>query len=107
MQGRHRNARSVWGAWTLLLLLNRPAPFAIAAASWEIVQSPKSTQELLHFGMIASFDKQKAIGAVLKNQSSLREIIFRSHRIFYDVSEESRRVDILHVWHGAREVPSF
>jgi len=57
--------------------------------------------------MIASFDKQKAIGAVLKNQSSLREIIFRSHRIFYDVSEESRRVDILHVWHGAREVPSF
>ena len=37
----------------------------------------------------------------------LREIVFRSYRIFYDVSEESRRVDILHVWHGAREEPKF
>lgn len=37
----------------------------------------------------------------------LREIVFRSYRIFYDVSEESRRVEILHVWHGAREEPNF
>lgn len=37
----------------------------------------------------------------------LREIVYRSYRIFYDVSEEPRRVDILHVWHGAREEPSF
>ena len=37
----------------------------------------------------------------------LREIVFRSYRIFYDVSEESRRVDILHIWHGAREEPIF
>jgi toxin ParE1/3/4 len=37
----------------------------------------------------------------------LREIVFRPYRIFYDVSEESRRVNILHVWHGAREEPKF
>ena len=37
----------------------------------------------------------------------LREIVFRSYRIFYDVSEDLRRVDILHVWHGAREEPNF
>ena len=37
----------------------------------------------------------------------LREIVFRSYRIFYDVSEESRRVEILHIWHGAREEPVF
>ncbi len=37
----------------------------------------------------------------------LREIVFRSYRIFYDVCEESRRVDILHVRHGAREEPVF
>jgi toxin ParE1/3/4 len=35
----------------------------------------------------------------------LREIVFRSYRIFYDVSEQSHRVDILHVWHGARDEP--
>jgi toxin ParE1/3/4 len=40
-------------------------------------------------------------------QGALREIVFRSYRIFYDVSEESRRVDILHIWHGAREEPNF
>jgi plasmid stabilization system protein ParE len=37
----------------------------------------------------------------------LREIVFRSYRIFYDVSEASRNVEILHVWHGAREEPTF
>jgi len=37
----------------------------------------------------------------------LREIVFRSYRIFYDVSEESGRVDILHVWHAARDEPQL
>ncbi len=37
----------------------------------------------------------------------LREIVFRSYRIFYDVSEGSHRVDILHIQHGARAEPSF
>ncbi len=37
----------------------------------------------------------------------LRQIVFRSYRIFYDVSEESRRVEVLHVWHAAREDPQF
>jgi toxin ParE1/3/4 len=40
-------------------------------------------------------------------QGPLRQIVFRSYRIFYDVSEELRRVDILHVRHGAREEPKF
>jgi len=38
-------------------------------------------------------------------RGSLREIVFRSYRIFYDVSETARSVEILHVWHGAREEP--
>ena len=37
----------------------------------------------------------------------LREIVFRPYRIFYDVSAESCCVEILHVWHGAREEPTF
>jgi toxin ParE1/3/4 len=37
----------------------------------------------------------------------LREIVFRSYRIFYDVSEQGRRVEILHVWHGARDEPKW
>jgi toxin ParE1/3/4 len=38
---------------------------------------------------------------------SLRQIVFRSFRIFYDVSEESRSVEILHIRHGARDEPTF
>ena len=37
----------------------------------------------------------------------LRQIVFRSYRIFYDVSEESRRIEVLHVWYGARDDPKF
>ncbi len=40
-------------------------------------------------------------------RGTLREIVFRSYRIFYDVSEESLSVEILHVWHGARDEPVF
>ena len=40
-------------------------------------------------------------------RGSLREIVFRSYRIFYDVSETSHSVEILHIWHGAREEPIF
>ena len=37
----------------------------------------------------------------------LREIVYRPYRIFYDVSEDARTVDILHVRHGARQEPEF
>ena len=40
-------------------------------------------------------------------RGTLREIVFRSYRIFYDVSEATHTVEILHVWHGAREEPNF
>ncbi len=38
---------------------------------------------------------------------TLREIVFRNYRIFYDVSEHDRKVEILHIRHGAREEPDF
>ncbi|MGA3171897.1 MAG: type II toxin-antitoxin system RelE/ParE family toxin [Chthoniobacteraceae bacterium] len=37
----------------------------------------------------------------------LREIVLRSYRIFYDISESAHSVEILHVWHGAREEPEL
>ena len=40
-------------------------------------------------------------------KGTLREIVFRSYRIFYDVSEPSHCVEILHVWHPKREDPEF
>ena len=41
------------------------------------------------------------------SRGTLREIVVRPYRILYDVSEESRSVEILHVWHGARDEPTF
>lgn len=37
----------------------------------------------------------------------LREIVFRSYRIFYDVSDQLNRVEILHIWHSARDEPDL
>ncbi len=37
----------------------------------------------------------------------LREIVFGTYRIFYDVSEETSSVAVLHVWHAARDEPKF
>ena len=41
------------------------------------------------------------------SKGTLREIVVRPYRVFYDVSEGSQSVEILHVWHGARDEPTF
>ena len=59
---------------------------------------------LAHVRILASFP---FIGPAYPHgaKGTLREIVFRSYRIFYDVSEQSRSVEILHVWRGARDEP--
>ena len=37
----------------------------------------------------------------------VHEIPYRGYRIFYKVYEDLKRVDILLVWHGARDEPGF
>jgi plasmid stabilization system protein ParE len=61
---------------------------------------------LSHVQILASFP---FIGPAYPRGASgpLREIVFRPYRIFYDVNERQRTVEILHVWHGARDEPSF
>ena len=61
---------------------------------------------LAHVRILASFP---FIGPTYPRgaRGTLREIVFRSYRIFYDVSEQSHSVEIAHVWHGSREDPSF
>ncbi|MSU62241.1 MAG: type II toxin-antitoxin system RelE/ParE family toxin [Pedosphaera sp.] len=41
------------------------------------------------------------------SHGTLREIVVRPYRIFYDTFEDRSSVEILHVWHGAREEPKF
>ena len=41
------------------------------------------------------------------SRGTLREIVVRPYRVFYDVSEDSESVEILHIWHGARDEPTF
>jgi toxin ParE1/3/4 len=41
------------------------------------------------------------------SRGSLREITVPPYRIFYDVGKDSQTVEILHVWHGARDEPAF
>lgn len=73
--------------------------------------SPEAAQRmgrgiLDHVRILASFP---FIGPTYPRGShgNLREIVFRSYRIFYDVSEAHCSVEILHVWHGARDKPTF
>ena len=50
------------------------------------------------------------IGPVYPRRSgnSIREIICRKwYRIFYRVIEDSQRVEIIRVWHGARDEPEL
>ena len=61
---------------------------------------------LAHVRVLANFPY---IGPAYPRGSggTLREIAVRPYRIFYDVSEDSQSIEILHVWHGARDEPTF
>jgi addiction module RelE/StbE family toxin len=37
----------------------------------------------------------------------IREIVYAKYRIFYEVTQESKVVHVLRVWHGARREPNF
>ena len=37
------------------------------------------------------------------SRGTLRLIVYRSYRILYDVNESREGVEILHIWHGARD----
>jgi toxin ParE1/3/4 len=41
------------------------------------------------------------------SKGSLREIVVRPYRTFYDVSADSQSVEILPVWRGSRDEPTF
>src|ERR1700730_3382722 len=41
------------------------------------------------------------------SKGTLRLIVYRSYRILYDVNESREGVEIVHIWHGAREEPTF
>jgi plasmid stabilization system protein ParE len=43
------------------------------------------------------------IGQIVKGRLGARKILRYSCRIYYDVNEQERVVEILRVWHGARD----
>jgi toxin ParE1/3/4 len=42
-----------------------------------------------------------------RSNGSVREIVYRKYRIFYDVTDKPKSVHILRVWHGARGEPEL
>lgn len=43
------------------------------------------------------------IGQIVKQRPGARKILRYSYRIYYDVNESQRIVEVLRVWHGARD----
>jgi|SRR5579883_2873604 len=40
-------------------------------------------------------------------ENSTRELVFKSYRIIYQISEQNARVEILRYWHAARGTPDI
>jgi len=47
--------------------------------------------------------RNPSIGQVVKQRPGARKILRYSYRIYYDVNESERIVEVLRVWHGARD----
>jgi plasmid stabilization system protein ParE len=50
-----------------------------------------------------SLGKNPFIGQLVRERPGARKILRYSYRIYYDIDEERRAVEVLRVWHGARD----
>ncbi len=42
-----------------------------------------------------------------RSSGTIREIVYGSYRIFYEVTKQPKTVSLLRIWHGARGEPNF
>jgi plasmid stabilization system protein ParE len=75
-----------------------------------VAQDDPAAAEELRLGLLGSVQVLQQfpfIGPAYERDRAgrAREILHRRYRIFYRVREPERRVEILTVWHGARQDP--
>jgi plasmid stabilization system protein ParE len=51
--------------------------------------------------------KNPFVGQLVRERPGARKILRYSYRIYYDVNESERVVEVLRVWHGARDPKSL
>ncbi len=46
------------------------------------------------------------IGSIHDSQKLVRKIQYSPFVVYYRIAEPQQRIDILHIWHGARRLPT-
>jgi plasmid stabilization system protein ParE len=59
---------------------------------------------LNHVDLLGDFPH---LGTPVRGYPGVRRLQHSPFHVYYRVLEESRRVEILHLWHGSRKGPSF
>jgi plasmid stabilization system protein ParE len=76
---------------------------------WSWQNHPGSTERfanalLNHVDLLREFPY---LGAPVRGYAGIRQLQHSPLHVYYKVLLESRRVEILHFWHGARRGPTF
>jgi plasmid stabilization system protein ParE len=57
---------------------------------------------LNHIELLATFPH---IGTLVRPRQGVRKLLYTPIRIYYQVDNNAKRVEILHFWHAARQEP--
>jgi toxin ParE1/3/4 len=60
------------------------------------------TALLNHIELLQNFPR---IGAPVPKRAGVRKILHSPVRVYYRLHEDNRLIEILHLWHGARQDP--
>ena len=75
------------------------------------LDNPSASQKVGHgiLDHVRILETFPSIGPAYPRRSAgvIREIVFRNYRIFYEISDKSKAVHVLRVWHGARGGPKL
>ena len=77
----------------------------ICARSWE--QHPENSERfatglLNHVDLLKEFPR---LGAPVEDQPEIRRLLHFPLHIYYRISQDEKRIDVLHFWHTSRKPP--
>jgi plasmid stabilization system protein ParE len=91
------SGRAIADLRSIVTHIAKDNPTAAERFGIELIQRAKPLAQFPHLGRVVPEE----------NDENIREIIFKSYRIFYRVNEQTRLIEVIRYWHAARGTPDI
>jgi plasmid stabilization system protein ParE len=91
------SGRAIADLRSIVTHIGKDNPTAAERFGNELIQRTKPLAKFPYLGRVVPEEKDE----------NIREIIFKSFRIFYRINESARLIEVIRYWHAARGTPEI